>query len=210
MNACEKYYWIKDHPAFINPSPIEVEFEIDPHMVCPLTNRIEEYQPLNTKHRLWVEMLIPSYNSHDDKWEHAHDWELDTGGDTWEEMIENLYDLVVEKYGFYTEEEYDAKFDEVHRIKAATINSKSRKLTVRWNLTFGDQSWKDDILSDTEIETYTEEMKDVIGTINALTEHRKTCSMSEYKAVDEELEKNQFILFEQQLSLQTGIDLVRK
>lgn len=213
MNTCDKFYWIKDHPAFINKALLPVELEIDPHMVCPITNRIEDYKPLNTQHQLWVEVLIPQFNSDEQKWEHAHDWNLDTGGNTWEEMIEKLYLLVLEHYGDYTDEDVDKKNAEVYgyKISRQTITGKPRKLKVRWNITGGwVNKWSDDILDDSTRSTYFLEMDEVKGTINALTEYRKTCNISEYDAVDAELEKNQYILFEQQISLQTGIDLVRK
>lgn len=213
MNTCDKFYWIKDHPAFINKALLPVELEIDPHMVCPLTNRIEDFQPLNTKHVLWVEVMIPHFDEDEQKWVHAHDWNLDTGGDTWEDMIEKLYDLVVEHYGEYTDEDVDNKNAEVYgyRIKNSTITSKSRKLKARWKLGWSwDKKWSNDILDELSTETYRTEMIEVEGTIKALTEYRKTCNISEYEEVDAELEKNQYILFEQQISLQTGIDLVRK
>lgn len=213
MNACDKYYWIKDHPAFINKALVPLELEIDPHMVCPTTNRIEEFQRLNTKHQLWVEVMIPYFDVDEQKWTHSHDWNLDTGGDTWEEMIEKLYDLVVEHYGHYTEEDLNKKNAEVYgySIKKSTINAKSRKLKVRWNITGSwNNKWSNDVLTEESIATYNCEREEVEGTINALTEYRKTCNISEYEAVDAEMERNKFILFEQKLSLQTGIDLVRK
>lgn len=211
MNACDKFYWIKDHPAFINSSLKQVEFEIDPHMVCPTTNRIEEFRRLNTKHQLWVEVMVPYYDEEEKVWTHSHDWNLDTGGDTWEEMIEKLYELVVLNYGHYTDEDVDKKNAEVHgyRIHKSTVRGIKRKLKVRWDLSWT-KKWSNDLLNEEQISTYNYEADEVKGTIKALTEYRKTCNISEYEAVDAEMERNQFILFEQQLSLQTGIDLVRK
>lgn len=210
MNACDKYYWIHDHPAFINPEYVTLSLEIEPHMVCPTTNRIEDFQRLNTKHQLWVEVMVPHYDEEAKKWRHAHDWDCDTGGDTWEEMIEKLYDLIVAKYGEYTDDDVAIKNYEVHgiRIMKKTVNAKARKLSVRWNP--NPHKWSDDILKPEFREIILEEVKEVQGTIRALTEYRKTCNISEYDEVDAEIEKNQYILLEQQLSLQTGIDLVKK
>ena len=211
MNTCEKYYWIKDHPAFINPDYLPLVLEIDPHMVCPVTNRIEQFERLNTQHQLWVEVMVPQYDEDEKKWAYTHNWNLDTGGNTWEIMIEKLYDLVVEEYGTYTDEDYHKKFEEVHqitRISRSTVNAKPRKLKVRWNL--NPPSWGDDILSKDNIALLREEILETEGTIKALTEYRKTCNISEYEEVDAALEKENFILFEQTISLQTGIDLVRK
>lgn len=210
MNACDKYYWILDHPAFINKGYVRPELDVDPHMVCPTTNRIEEFSRLNTKHQLWVELMVPHFDTDTNEWRHSHDYMCDTGGDTWEEMVEKLYDLVLEKYGPYTDDDVNKKNYEVHgiRIYKQTIKTKSHKLSIRWNL--GTMRWSKDILTDDYRNIMIEEIKEVQGTIEALTEYRKTCNISEYVDVDAEMEKMQFILFEQQLSLQTGIDLVRK
>lgn len=210
MNACDKYYWILDHPAFINKGHVRPELDIDPHMVCPVTNRIEEFERLNTKHVLWVEFMVPYFDTDINEWRHSHDYHCDTGGDTWEEMIEKLYDLVLEKYGSYTNDDVEKKLFEVHgtRITLRTSNAKKRKLKVRWCLT--PPKWSDDIIKPEYYEVMIEEEKEVQGTILALTEYRKTCNISEYDEVDIEIERNQYILFEQQLSMQTGIDLVRK
>lgn len=213
MNVCDKFYWIKDHPAFINSSLKQVELDIDPHMVCPTTNRIEEFHRLNTKHQLWVEVMVPHYDEDEKVWTHTHDWNLDTGGDTWEEMIEKLFDLVVEHYGSYTDEDVDKKNAEVYgyRISKATLGSKIRTLKVKWNLNGSwTHKWSNDMMDEEKVALFNTEAEEVNGTIKALTEYRKTCNISEYEEVDAEMERNKFIQFEQQLSLQTGIDLVRK
>lgn len=106
MNIAEKYYWITQHPKYV-PFADSAIIEITPHMVCPETNRIEDLQLLNTKLQFWVELLIPHFDEQFKQHCHAHDYELDCGGDTWEEAVENLYKLVLEKYGDYTEEDMD-------------------------------------------------------------------------------------------------------
>lgn len=106
MNIAEKYYWITQHPKYV-PFADTAVIEITPHMVCPETNRIEDLQLLNTKLQFWVELMIPHFDEQHKQYCHAHDYELDCGGDTWEEAVENLYKLVLEKYGDYTEEDMD-------------------------------------------------------------------------------------------------------
>lgn len=111
MNIAEKYYWITQHPKYV-PFADTAVIEITPHMVCPETNRIEDLQLLNTKLQFWVELMIPHFDEQHKQYCHAHDYELDCGGDTWEEAVENLYKLVLEKYGDYTEEDMDKHREE--------------------------------------------------------------------------------------------------
>lgn len=111
MNIAEKYYWITQHPKYV-PFADTAIIEITPHMVCPETNRIEDLQILNTKLRFWVELMIPFFDEQHKQHCHAHDYELDCGGDSWEEAVENLYKLVLEKYGDYTEEDMDKHREE--------------------------------------------------------------------------------------------------
>jgi hypothetical protein len=104
MNIAEKYYWIVEHPKYV-PFASAAIIEITPHMVCPETNRVEKLQFMNTKLQFWAELMIPHFDKQFNQHCHAHDWELDCGGDTWEEAVENLYQLVIQKYGDYTEED---------------------------------------------------------------------------------------------------------
>lgn len=211
MNSCEKYWWITEHPEFINKDLATVDIEITPHMVCKETNRIEDYEKLNTTLQLWIEVMVPYYNSDEDKWEHSHHTELDCGGFTWEEAIDNLYELVLKEYGDYTEEDCKEKRNSLFRIQQATITAKSRKLKTTWSLgKRSPQRWGDRILSPEHIEIYKLDVQETLKTINALTNYRKTCSIEEYDEVDAELEKEKFILFECELSIQHNIDLVRR
>lgn len=63
---------------------------------------------MNTKPEWWVEVSVankdfdpeaswPSFES----FAHTHDWDLDCGGDTIEEAVDVMYNLVKEKYGDY-------------------------------------------------------------------------------------------------------------
>lgn len=106
MNICEKYYWIMNHPKYV-PFGNEAIIEITPHMVCPVTNCVENIDELNTKLQFWVELMIPYYDEDFNQHTHAHDWDMDCGGDTWEEAVEALYNLVLIKYGDYTEQDLE-------------------------------------------------------------------------------------------------------
>jgi len=106
MNIADKYYWIMNHPKYV-PFGQEAVIEITPHMVCPETNRIEDLALLNTKLRFWVELMTPYEDEENNQLGYSHDWELDCGGDTWEEAVEALYLLVQEKYGDYNDEDLD-------------------------------------------------------------------------------------------------------
>lgn len=208
MNTCDKYWWVTEHPAFINKDGATVQIEIDPHMVCPSTGKIEDYHPLNTKLQLWIEVMVPFKHEDSDKYESGHDYELDCGGWTYEEAIDNMYNAVLKKYGDYTQEELDAKFKEVYNfITKPIITAKSRKLHASWRLT---EDWKNDVLDDNQIEIYSDDIVSMKKTIQALTEHRKTCSIDEYEEIDEHLEKETFKVYEAELSVKYGIDLVRK
>lgn len=110
MNIADKYYWITQHPKYV-PFGRDAVIEITPHMVCPETRHIEELEIMNTKLEFWVELAIPITDEYHGDCE-MHDWELDCGGDTWEEAVENLYQRVLKKYGDYTEADLDAHREE--------------------------------------------------------------------------------------------------
>lgn len=99
--------------------------KIRPAWVNPETNEIDDNESLNTKFQTWLEVCLPAsnmeilsflsmdgsteeiaknahkYNLFDQYRFHLHDYELDCGGDTFEEAIINLATLVLEKYGDY-------------------------------------------------------------------------------------------------------------
>lgn len=100
MNHVDKYYWIIDHPKMGDENG-QCTSELTPHLVNPLTNTIEDDKSLNTKYQWWVEVLYQEYNEDDNDFEYCHDWDLDTGGDSAEEAIDNLYEIVLKKFGDY-------------------------------------------------------------------------------------------------------------
>lgn len=108
MNNVDKYYWIIDHPALTGNFGSQPTIELTPHMVNPENNTIESNTLLNTKQQWWIEVNVGSkyfdpnatpYS--EESFEYSHDWELDCGGDTAEEAIDKLYELVLDKHGDY-------------------------------------------------------------------------------------------------------------
>lgn len=203
MNSCNKYWWIYEHPAFLNRGGQVVEIEITPHMICKETDKIENFKPLNQTLQLWVEMMIPYYDVDECQWRHKHDMELDCGGFTWEEAIDNLYLLVLEHYGDYTDEDIAKKHDEIYKIKHQVVMAKSRRVMPNYN-------WHRDIIAEEMKECYPDEIQNIEDTINALTNYKKTCNIEDHYVIDIEIEKEQFRLYEWDLSYKTGINLIRK
>lgn len=99
MTHVEKYYWIIDHPKIGSVSWAQGVIELTPHLVNPENDTIEEDASLNTKYQWWVE--FSKIDEEGD--EHpTHFYELDCGGDTAEDAIHKLYELVLQKYGGYS------------------------------------------------------------------------------------------------------------
>jgi hypothetical protein len=103
MNHVDKYYWIVDHPSLTKFCGGQAKIELNPQCINPENNTIDLVNPLNnTKFEWWVEL---SYAFSEDwmegVWELGHDMEFDTGGDSAEEAINNLYELVLNKFGKY-------------------------------------------------------------------------------------------------------------
>ena len=184
MNIAEKYYWITEHPAYVPFGDVAV-IEITPHMVCPETNCIEKLDFLNTKLRFWVEFMTPFYDEELKAHHHIHDWELDCGGDTWEEAVEALYQKVLEKYGDYTEEDADnhrkeamKDFDMDSFFKNAKVISESEPNT-------------DEIipLLDYEIESFEEDIKRLERLLPVLNIalQKEGLTMQEYSDIELEI-----------------------
>lgn len=103
MNFVDKYWWIYNHPKLRGPEYGSVWIEIEPHMVCPETNRIEDDDSLNTKVQYWVECGGTCIDEFLGGVSQYHDCDLDCGGDTYEEAVERLYELVLTHYDDYEE-----------------------------------------------------------------------------------------------------------
>ena len=112
MHFVEKYYWVLDHPKLngakdrrsrkVCPQP---SIEIGPQLVNPLTDEIDlKDDSLNTKVAFWAELIAhfpweEDYASHKSA---SHAWEMDCGGDTYEDAVNALYEKVLKEYGNYT------------------------------------------------------------------------------------------------------------
>lgn len=133
MNSHDMYWWIFEHPELNKHRGGDVTIEITPHLVCPETRRIEKYEFLNTKMEFWVELMMFCMDEYEGKEfpSSIHDWELDCGGDTWDEAVENLYNKVLEKYGDYDNSPKEMTAEEIEdlekfmaSIKTTTIRTK--------------------------------------------------------------------------------------
>ena len=103
MDHVEKYYWIIDHPK-LGHKHSQATIELTPHKVNPVNETIEEDTSLNTAYRWWVETLVEDIDEDTGEWYSEHLWCLDTGGETAEEAVDNLYELVLKEYGDYSYE----------------------------------------------------------------------------------------------------------
>lgn len=98
VNFYEAYHFLDNHPEFRDEF-LGGALLVEVVKVNPQTNEVEENPKLNTKTRIWLECGEHTDNGF------SHDIDLDTGGDTFEEAIINLANLVLSFYGRYTEEE---------------------------------------------------------------------------------------------------------
>lgn len=113
----EAHWWLEEHPAFRNPADLKFfsveedptiglhEFtstclDIDVQLVNPETMSIVNDPTLNTLQQVWLEVILPVYEE-DGTYEYMHDWKLDCGGDTFEDVMIKLAKLVLEYYGDY-------------------------------------------------------------------------------------------------------------
>lgn len=91
--------YLEKHPIFntikygINVNKFISCIDIEVKKVNSKTNMSEDNERLNIKTRVWIE-AGPYIKNHA-----AHDYDLDCGGDTFEEAIIELANLVKNKYG---------------------------------------------------------------------------------------------------------------
>lgn len=115
-DIAQKYWWVYNHHKLMTLPGRYPMIVIEPHMVNPITNRIEGDYTLNTQIAYWIELFVVGLTDEfkddniDNLWhitndmtESCHEWELDCGGWTADEAIEKMYDNVLEKYGDYEE-----------------------------------------------------------------------------------------------------------
>lgn len=206
MNTYDKYWFCMRHPAFINEDFLEVEILVDPHMVCPSTARVENYQPLNTKIQFWVEFCPPYYDEDNaKKWVRSHDVDCDCGGWTYDEAIDNLYNLVLEKYGPYTEEDIDNKEEEVFKLCQSTTSLNSFFMSSN-HPPKGEREWKSELLDDLTKTFLPRDIENLENYKIALTEFMKTATVQQVEEIKLILIAVEHDLFTHRMTLKTGID----
>lgn len=99
-NAYKDYWWFKEHPSLQYNKYTQPWIEIEPHMVDPVTRTIDPDHSRNTHLEWWIE-CGPWCDCEYHGVGRMHDWELDCGGDSVEEALSKLRELVIEKYGDY-------------------------------------------------------------------------------------------------------------
>ena len=94
----DKFYksFMKDSSFFVTMFPKSLDINVQ--KVNPISRLVEDDERENTKIEVWLECGHHYYNSVTGGWEISHDCELDCGGDTFEEAIINLAELVEKKY----------------------------------------------------------------------------------------------------------------
>ena len=190
------------HPKFINRDMDSPRIDIEPHDVCPITNRIEAFKALNTKTQFWVEFISPMYIEEDDEWVQAHDYELDCGGDTYDEAIDELYKNVLNTYGDYTQEEADETFNKIHAF-LSTPSIYNPEKTV-WEER---HEWSSSVIDTEAKETFIENKKNIKSTIEALQLFIKSCTIEQLTEAKIHLESEECKLWVLEKSIKKGIDL---
>ena len=201
MNTYDKYWWIIGHPKFTNKDMIPVEISIEPHMVCPSTERVEDYKPLNTKMQFWVEFCPPYYMESDKNWVHSHDTDCDCGGWTYDEAISNLYDLVLEKYGSYTKKDVEEADERVFKISSVSLPQFFTNPNKTEYSTF-----QSDIQQDYESVFMKKDLRSAKRYKDALIDFAKTATIEQQQEIQILLVNLECVIWEFQYSLKTGID----
>lgn len=99
MSKIEEFYtawmFLSDHKMFHNL--FECGLYTAVVKVNPETNAVDDDRAKNTKVQVWLEH--GPYEAQPDNFpQHTHDWDLDCGGDTFEDAIIRLAELVKEHY----------------------------------------------------------------------------------------------------------------
>ncbi|MCI0560890.1 MAG: hypothetical protein MN733_20590 [Nitrososphaera sp.] len=118
MDFYTAYWWFYSHPAFsckgqcAGDEGFFIALEFCVQKVDPVTRRIEDDQSRNTHPEIWLEAgpwLTAKEAGMDDLCKDedsiygfpSHDYNLDCGGDTFEEALIKMAGLVKENYGDY-------------------------------------------------------------------------------------------------------------
>lgn len=101
-NFYESWWFLCEHPVF-NDEDYFYNFQdcldIDIQKVNPNTNKIDENKELNIHTQVWLECGGFEYDKNFECLMSCHDIRLDCGGDTFEEAIIKLANLVKKYYG---------------------------------------------------------------------------------------------------------------
>lgn len=107
-NLMNAWWWLQKHPIFwyFGKHQHEVSLcwelgvdeglEFRPTLVDPETRRIEKPRSRNTHLEFWVEVFPASLRNREIR---LHDYECDTGGDTYEEAIVKVAKEIYERHG---------------------------------------------------------------------------------------------------------------
>ena len=102
MRTHDDYWFVYSHPE-LSQDGMSPTIEITPHMVDPSTDTIRTDQSKNTKLQWWIEVVV--HVDMDGYVDSIHDVNLDCGGDTIDEAVQELKRLVIKQYGDYKEDE---------------------------------------------------------------------------------------------------------
>lgn len=105
------WWFLNEHPAFFHPKHPGVDYsrfsmclDVDVQKVCPETNCIDADSTRNTLTQVWLECGPAMIDVDGDVGAPGaivatHDTQLDCGGETFEEAILKLAELVIKYYG---------------------------------------------------------------------------------------------------------------
>ena len=110
ISAYDAFWFLHDHSEFYNPrmmadypkcpdmwSGFNKCFDWQYQKVNPTTNSISDKLHENTKVQIWIE--CGAYSKVGGSYYPSHDTKLDCGGDTFDEALINLANLVLKHYG---------------------------------------------------------------------------------------------------------------
>jgi len=101
----EAWWYLQESPVFMLPEDISRGLEIswfnqslqiEVQKVCPVKRRIMKDKKRNTHIEVWLECGEPFYDKDLKQINTYHNWHYDCGGDTFEEAIINLANIVYE------------------------------------------------------------------------------------------------------------------
>ena len=117
MPMPEAWEWLHEHPLFQDEhgviSALDVNLDVHYTYVCPATDSVEKDPSLNTQVQVWVEFgPIREIEGHTAigvfPGGKVYDPDLNVGGDTFELAFKVLCEAVLEQYGDYDPNAYEA------------------------------------------------------------------------------------------------------